>query len=29
MKKTDSEDGMTASQHIDNRIKELPDWRGR
>ena len=29
MKKTDSEDGMTASQHIDNHIKELTDWRGK
>jgi hypothetical protein len=28
MKKTDSKDGMTASQHIDNYIKELADWRG-
>jgi hypothetical protein len=29
MKKTDSKDGMTASQHIDNHIKELADWRGK
>lgn len=29
MKKTDSKDGMTASQHIDNHIKELTDWRGK
>ncbi len=29
MKKTDSKDGMTASQHIDNQIKELADWRGK
>jgi hypothetical protein len=29
MKKTDPKDGMTASQHIDNHIKELTDWRGR
>ena len=29
MKKTDSEDGITASQHIDNHIKELADWRGK
>jgi len=29
MKKTNSKDGMTASQHIDNQIKELTDWRGK
>jgi hypothetical protein len=29
MKKTDSEDGMTASQHIDEFINELTDWRGK
>jgi hypothetical protein len=29
MKKTDSKDAMTASQHIDNHIKELTDWRGK
>jgi hypothetical protein len=29
MEKTDSEDGMTASQHIDDFIKELADWRGK
>jgi hypothetical protein len=28
MKKTDSKDTMTASQHIDNYIKGLGDWRG-
>ncbi len=29
MKKTDVKDGMTASQHIDNYINELTDWRGK
>lgn len=29
MKKTDSEDSMTASQHIDEFINELTDWRGK
>jgi hypothetical protein len=29
MKKADAKDGMTASQHIDNYIKELTDWRGK
>ena len=29
MKKTTAKDGMTASQHIDNHIKELTDWRGK
>lgn len=29
MKKTDSKDGMTASQQIDNHIKGLTDWRGK
>ena len=28
MKKTDSKDALTASQHIDHQIKELADWRG-
>lgn len=28
MKKTDSKDNLTPSQHIDNQIKELADWRG-
>ena len=28
MKKTDTKDTLTASQYIDNYIKELPDWRG-
>jgi len=28
MKKTDSKDGQTPSQHIDKYIKELTDWRG-
>ena len=28
MKKTDSNDTVTASQHIDNYIKGLGDWRG-
>jgi hypothetical protein len=28
MKKTDSKDGMTASQHINIQIKGLADWRG-
>ena len=28
MKKTDTKDNSTASHHIDNFIKELPDWRG-
>jgi hypothetical protein len=28
MKKNDSKDTMTASQHIDNYIKGLRDWRG-
>lgn len=28
MKKTDSKNGLTPSQHIDNHIKELGDWRG-
>ena len=28
MKKTDTKDSMTASQHIDSYIKELTDWRG-
>jgi hypothetical protein len=28
MKKTDSKDNLTASQQIDNHIKELADWRG-
>lgn len=29
MKKIDAKDGMTASEHIDNYIKELTDWRGK
>jgi hypothetical protein len=29
MKKTDSNSEMTASQHIDNYIKDLTDWRGK
>ena len=29
MKKTDSKDNLTPSQHIDNQIKELTDWRGK
>jgi hypothetical protein len=29
MKKTDSKDTMTASQHIDNYLEELTDWRGK
>ena len=29
MKKTDSKADMTASQHIDQHIKELGDWRGK
>ena len=29
MKKTDPQDDMTASQHIDLFIKELTDWRGK
>ena len=29
MKKTDSEDGMTASQHIDEFINDLTDWRSK
>src|SRR5437867_10743435 len=29
MKKIDSKDNLTASQHIDNYIKELGDWRGK
>src|SRR4030095_1265539 len=28
MIKTDANDGMTASQHIDNYIQEFTDWRG-
>jgi hypothetical protein len=28
MKKTDSKDKLTPSQHIDKHIKELTDWRG-
>jgi len=28
MKKADPNDGMTPSQHIDNQINELADWRG-
>jgi len=29
MKKTDSKDGTTACQHVDNQINELTDWRGK
>lgn len=29
MKKTDSNDGKTPSQLIDNQIAELADWRGK
>ena len=29
MKKTDSKDGITPSQLIDNQIAELADWRGK
>jgi hypothetical protein len=29
MKKTDSKDSLTASQQIDNYIKDLDDWRGK
>ena len=29
MKKPDTKDNMTASQHIDNYIKDLTDWRGK
>ena len=28
MKKTDTKDALTPSQHIDNYIKDLSDWRG-
>lgn len=29
MKKTDTQDTLTPSQHIDNYINELSDWRGK
>ena|SRR5688572_31781433 len=29
MKKPDTKDNMTASQHIDNYINDLTDWRGK
>jgi hypothetical protein len=29
MKKTDSKDNLTPSQHIDKHINELTDWRGK
>lgn len=29
MKQTDSKDGITPSQLIDNQIAELADWRGK
>ena len=29
MKKTDSKDGLTPSQQIENYIKGLTDWRGK
>ncbi|MEW6401217.1 MAG: DUF1801 domain-containing protein [Chloroflexota bacterium] len=28
MRKAESKDSMTASQHIDKHIKDLTDWRG-
>ena len=28
MNKTDTNDDMTASEHITRQIEELPDWRG-
>ena len=28
MKKAGSKEGKSAAEHIDARIKELPDWRG-
>jgi hypothetical protein len=29
MKKTDTKDGLTPSEHIDKAITDLPDWRGK
>ena len=29
MKKTDAKDSISASQHIDNYLHELTDWRGK
>ena len=29
MKKTDSKDTLTPSDHIDKAIHDLPDWRGK
>lgn len=29
MKKTDSKDALSPSQHIDNYINDLSDWRGK
>jgi hypothetical protein len=29
MKKTDSQDDLTPSQHIDKHLSELGDWRGK
>ncbi|MCI0609592.1 MAG: DUF1801 domain-containing protein [Anaerolineae bacterium] len=29
MKKVESKDSLTPSQHIDKHIKELTDWRGK
>ena len=29
MKKIDAKDNLTPSQHIDNHINELMDWRGK
>lgn len=29
MKKTESKDGLTASQQIDNYVEGLTDWRGK
>ena len=29
MKKTDTKDGLTPSEHMDKAITDLPDWRGK
>jgi hypothetical protein len=29
MKKTDTKDGLTPSEHIDTAINDLSDWRGK
>ena len=29
MNKTDTKDALTPAQHIDQYIKDLPDWRGK